>query len=211
MKVALIDTGHANLRSVGRALAEAGRQLSVTVERTHDPRAIAGADKVVVPGQGGFGDCLEGLRGAGADQAVLEHVRAGKPYLGICLGLQALFDGSAEAPGTAGLGLLSGTCQRLRGGPGLKIPHMGWNQLELEHGGHPVLEAAGGEGSWYYFVHSFHAVPSDASVCKAVAGYGDEKVTAAVAQDNVVATQFHPEKSQIAGLRLLEAFLRWPG
>lgn len=209
MQVALIDTGHANLRSVGRALERAGEALSVTVQRTHDPDVIRHADKVVVPGQGGFGDCLSAMREKNADAAVLEHIRAGKAYLGICLGLQALFEGSAESPGTPGLAVFDGTCERLTPAAGIKIPHMGWNELELSGPAHPVLAEAGGAGSWFYFVHSYHALPRDPAVLCASASYGPHRVTAAIAKDNVLATQFHPEKSQEAGLRLLRAFLTW--
>jgi glutamine amidotransferase len=209
MRVALIDTGYANLRSVQRALEEAGRGLNVRVERTHAAERIAAADKLVVPGQGGFGDCVTALGASGARQALLERLRAGTHYLGICLGLQALFDGSDEAHSEAGLGVLKGQCVRLEPAPGVKIPHMGWNSLEYASGGHPVLDAAGGEGAWYYFVHSYHAVPADPSVIRATVQHGPHRVTAAVAKDNLLATQFHPEKSQRAGLRLLEAFLRW--
>lgn len=214
MKLALVDTLHANLRSVERALEEAKTQLGaqdssrIRIVRTHDPDEIRTADGIVVPGQGGFGKCLFGLRERGLDVAILERMRAGVPYLGICLGLQALFESSAEAEGVSGLGYFAGTCEQLTPHPGIKIPHMGWNQLNLEHGGHSVLEAAGGSGAWVYFVHSFHGVPSDPSIIKATVTHGPHVVVAAVARDNVVATQFHPEKSQRAGIQLLTGFLR---
>ncbi len=209
LRVALVDTGHANLRSVQKALELAGRELQgeVVIERTHAPERVRALDKIVVPGQGGFGDCVRALRG-GLDEVIAERVAAGTPYFGICLGLQALFESSEEAPGVVGLGLLPGHVRRLQAAPGLKIPHMGWNELELAHGGHPVLSSAGGQGAWFYFVHSFHAVPADETVIKARAGYGPNAVTAAVARDNILATQFHPEKSQAAGHKLLAAFLR---
>jgi imidazole glycerol-phosphate synthase subunit HisH len=214
MKIALVDTLHANLRSVQRALEEARTQLSVrdssriTVVRTHDPDLIRSSDGIVVPGQGGFGKCLFGLRERGLDSAILEKMHAGTPYLGICLGLQALFESSEEAPNVPGLGYFRGTCEQLTPQPGIKIPHMGWNELQLEHGGHPVLEAAGGTGTWMYFVHSYHGVPSERSIVKATVTHGPHVVVAAVARDNVVATQFHPEKSQRAGIELLAGFLR---
>lgn len=213
MKIALIDTLHANLRSVQRALSEAANQLDaqtgarVEVLRTHDPDSIARADKIVVPGQGGFGDCLHGLRSRGMHEAILEKVSSGTVYLGICLGLQALFESSPEAPGVAGLGFFRGACEKLDPAPGIKIPHMGWNQLNLQNGGHSILKSAGGEGAWVYFVHSFHGVPADQSIVKATVDYGPHRITAAVARDNVIATQFHPEKSQRAGIRLLQGFL----
>lgn len=209
MQVIVVDTGHANLRSVEKALELAGNELdsSVHVRRSARPEELAQADKLVVPGQGGFRHCVEALSGA-VGEVLREKIRQGTSYLGICLGLQALFDSSEEAPGVAGLSILPGAVKRLEAAPGIKIPHMGWNQLELSSGGHPVLEAAGGAGSWFYFVHSFHAAPEDANLVKAAASYGPNRVTAAVARDNVVATQFHPEKSQKAGHKLLEAFLR---
>jgi glutamine amidotransferase len=118
-----------------------------------------------------------------------------------------LFESSEESPGSPGFGWFQGSVQKLRGGPGIKIPHMGWNSLALRDGGHPLLEAAGGESAYVYFVHSFHAVPTDPTVVRATVQHGDNVVTAAVARDNVVATQFHPEKSQGAGIALLRRFL----
>jgi glutamine amidotransferase len=135
--------------------------------------------------------------------------------LGICLGRQSLFESSEEAPGYEGLGLFQGTNVRLAdnqrdpaSGEPVKIPHMGWNDIELVGGGHPFLEAAGGNGTHFYFTHSYHAVPSDPSLLVALARHGPFSITAAVARDNVFASQFHPEKSQAAGLALLTAFLR---
>lgn len=214
MKIALIDTQHSNLRSVERALQAAVQSLDeqlrqkVEIIRTCDPTAIRNSDKVVVPGQGGFGDCLLGLRQRGLDEVLTEQVNKGVPYLGICLGLQALFESSDEAPGVPGLGILKGHCAKLTPVEGIKVPHMGWNQLNLRNGGHPVVQAAGGEGTWVYFVHSFHAIPDDASTICATVQHGPHEVTAAVSKDNVFATQFHPEKSQDVGIRLLEAFLQ---
>ncbi len=209
MLAVVVDSGLGNLRSVEKAVETAANQQNVRIEvlRSARPEDIARADRVIMPGQGGFRDAAAAL-GGGIGQAVLERIRAGIPYLGICLGLQVLFEESDEAPGARGLGLFAGRVERLVGGGGIKIPHMGWNQLELVHGGHPCLEAAGGEGAWVYFVHSYHAVPADDSVLRAVCRYGTNSVTAAVARDNVFATQFHPEKSQRAGLALLGAFLR---
>jgi glutamine amidotransferase len=134
-------------------------------------------------------------------------MRAGTPYFGICMGLQILFESSEESPGSPGFGWFQGSVQKLVGGPSIKIPHMGWNSLNLRHGGHPLLVAAGGEDAYVYFVHSFHAVPVDESLVKATVQHGNNVVTAAVGRDNVVATQFHPEKSQTAGIALLRHFL----
>lgn len=206
MRVRVIDTGHANLTSVCRAVEAAGDGASLDLGRTHDADELRRADKIVFPGQGGFRDCVLGLS-AEVKEVLLEKLRAGTPYFGICLGLQVLFEGSEEAPGVAGLALLPGTNVRLREEPGVKIPHMGWNELELTSGGHPFLEGAGGNGTWVYFVHSFHALPKDPTVVKAIVTHGTQRVTAAVAHENLFATQFHPEKSQSAGLDLLRAFL----
>jgi len=207
MRVVVVDTGHANLTSVCKALEEAGQGLrGLSVERSRDPDVARNADKIVVPGQGGFHHCLEGIR-AGVGDALLDAVRAGKPYLGICLGLQALFDSSEEARDVVGLGLLAGENVRLLDEPGIKIPHMGWNELELTEPRHPTLAAAFEVSRWFYFVHSFHAQPHDRSQIAATVSHGRNVVTAAVARDNVLATQFHPEKSQAGGIALLRHFL----
>ncbi len=208
MLAVVVDTGLGNLRSVEKAVETAAADQDVPIEvlRSGRPEDVRRADRVIVPGQGGFRDAAAAL-GGGIGESVLERIQAGVPYLGICLGLQILFEGSDEAPEARGLGLFRGRVERLVGGEGVKIPHMGWNQLELVNGGHPCLEAAGGEGAWVYFVHSYHAVPTDRSLLRAVCRYGTNTVTAAVARDNVLATQFHPEKSQRAGLALLGRFL----
>lgn len=207
MRVVVVDTGHANLTSVCKALEEAGQELrGLSVERSRDPEVARKADKIVVPGQGGFNHCLEGIR-AGVGDALLEAVRGGTPYLGICLGLQALFDSSEEAPEVAGLSLLAGKNVRLADEPGIKIPHMGWNELELSEPRHPTLAAACAVSRWFYFVHSYHAQPEDPSQVAAQVSHGRNAVTAAVARDNVIATQFHPEKSQAGGIALLRHFL----
>jgi glutamine amidotransferase len=206
--VVVLDTGLGNLRSVEKALtvAAARRGLrSVEVARSSDPEVVRRASRLVVPGQGGFRDCARALAG-GLREAILEVISGGVPYLGICLGLQILFEDSAEAPGQRGLGVLEGSVERLDAS-GVKIPHMGWNQLDIAGEPHPLLAAAGGAGTFVYFVHSFHAVPSQPAVIAATSSYGENRLTAAVARDNVFAVQFHPEKSQEAGLALLGAFL----
>ncbi len=208
LRVALVDLGMGNLHSVERALARAATDAGVgcEVERTGDPDAVQRADKIVVPGQGAFRDCSASLqRGMGA--ALRERIAAGVPYLGICLGLQALFAESEEAPGAPGLGVFPGKVVRLSAEDGYKIPHMGWNRVEILRKGAGPLGALEGEAPYLYFVHSYHAVPEDPTLVAAVTEHGPHRVTAAVQRGNVTATQFHPEKSQEAGLRLLAAFL----
>lgn len=206
MRVVVVDTGFANHHSVQKALETAGSERgSVVVSRTSDPDQLIRADKVVVPGQGGFKDCIEALSG-GLGDALLERLRAGTPYLGICLGLQALFEASDEAPGVRGLGYFPGSVRALKRGQGIKIPHMGWNRLEATESEHPVLGRAAVD-DWFYFVHSYHAVPSQAELLLATVDYGPNRITACVGKDHVLATQFHPEKSQAAGLALLKRFL----
>jgi glutamine amidotransferase len=202
-RVVIVDVGVGNLRSVEKAVAAAGQELGLVPERSADLERIRKADRLIVPGQGEFSELLRRLGSERLD-LLKERIRAGTPYFGICVGMQILFSSSEEASGVAGMGVLPGTVRRLQGGGGVKIPHMGWNQLELRAQGHPFLEA----GSWFCFMHSYHCVPSEPGLVRAVAEYGPNQVTAAVARDNVFATQFHPEKSQRAGLSLLGRFLR---
>lgn len=208
MRLLVVDTGLGNLRSVEKALVTAAQRADVPdfeLERSADPDRLRSADKLVVPGQGAFRDCMIAL-GSGLGAALLERIAAGTPYLGICLGLQILFDASAEADGVAGLGHFGGRVERLTP-DGVKIPHMGHNQLEPVGAGHPLLDAAGGRGAWVYYVHSYHAVPRDPALILATSDHGPHRITAAVGRDNVFAVQFHPEKSQDAGLALLAAFV----
>ncbi|HVR62860.1 MAG TPA: imidazole glycerol phosphate synthase subunit HisH [Polyangia bacterium] len=206
-RVAVADTGSGNLRSVEKALAAVGADVVVTT----DADRVAAADKVVVPGQGAFGGCVAGLSrdGGALGQAVLAAIRGGRPYLGICLGLQVLFEGSEEDPGCQGLGVLPGRVRRFAPAPGLKIPHMGWNATA------PAAAAAGARapvlaqtppGTFFYFVHSYYADPARAADVALQTEHG-VRFCAAVARDNVFACQFHPEKSQQAGLALLRGFV----
>jgi len=204
--VVIVDVGLGNLHSVSKALELAGREHGIVPVRSSDPERVRRADALVVPGQSNFDGFLNAL-GPALFEVLLERLRGGTPYLGICLGLQILFESSEESPGFKGLGWFKGSVQKLQGAPGIKIPHMGWNALELRAGGHRELSAAGGAGEHVYFVHSFHAVASDPELTRATVSYGPNTVTAAVARDNVFATQFHPEKSQAAGIRLLSSFL----
>ena len=208
LRVAIVDLGMGNLRSVQRALeraaADGGVALAVTI--TADPGAVSATDKLVFPGQGAFRDCAAALEG-GLGEALRERIAAGTPYLGICLGLQALFQSSEEAPGARGLGVFGGEVKRLGPAEGIKIPHMGWNRLEIVRSGAGALATFDAEPPYVYFVHSYHAVPEDQSLVAAVTAHGPHRITAAVQRDNVVATQFHPEKSQGVGLRFLRAFV----
>jgi len=209
--IAVVDAGLGNLRSVVRALEAAG---ATSVKLVSDPEGVRDAERVVVPGQGAFGEAASALRpDAPLGSAILDGIRAGKPYLGICLGMQVLFASSEESPGHPGLGLYPGRVRKLpadavdSNGRRLKVPHIGWAPIAVR-GSHPLLENPAGDG-WFYFVHSYHAVPDDTNLVAAVAAFGDVPVTAAVARDNVVGVQFHPEKSQASGLVLLRAFLGW--
>ena len=203
-RVVVVDSGTGNLRSVEKALAHAGATVTVS----SDADVVARAERVVVPGQGAFADCMAGLARGGVADAVRAAVARGVPYLGLCLGLQVLFDSSQEHGPVAGLGLLRGHVVRFpddahdEGGARVKVPHMGWNQVDA-----PRADAvAGPAGAWYYFVHSYYAVP-DEPVTVLTARYAGLDVCAAVRKDNILATQFHPEKSQAAGLSLLARFL----
>jgi glutamine amidotransferase len=209
--IAVVDAGLGNLRSVVRALEAAG---APSVKLVSEPAGVRDAARVVVPGQGAFGEAASALRpDAPLGSAIVESIRAGKPYLGICLGMQVLFSSSEESPGHPGFGVFPGRVRRLpdnavdSDGRRLKVPHIGWAPIAVR-GVHPVLELPSGD-AWFYFVHSYHAVPEDTSLVAAVAGFGDAPVTAAVARDNVIGVQFHPEKSQASGLMLLKAFVGW--
>ena len=170
---------------------------------SRDREEILRADKVILPGVGSFGDAMQKLRDYKLDEVIKEVTESGKPFLGICLGLQLLFERSEETPGIEGLGILKGEILRIPDHEGLKIPHMGWNKLELRSPS-PLLEGA--EGEYVYFVHSFHAEPEDRSIITSVCDYGME-VTASVGRGNVQAFQFHPEKSSRVGMRLLKNFV----
>ena len=212
--IAIVDLGLGNLRSVEKSVVLAAeRARAGAVEITKDPEVIAKADRVVVPGQGAFRDGAAAIArdGGAIGDAIRSVIASGRPYLGICLGLQLLLDTSDEAPGARGLGVFSGNVARIpddrvENGRRLKVPHMGWNEphlLDAKHDGADVFP----EKSWFYFVHSYHAVPTDPALVAATASYGCLEVTAALARGPLLATQFHPEKSQRAGLELLERFL----
>jgi glutamine amidotransferase len=197
--VVVIDSGSGNLRSVERALAAAGGEPQVT----SDPEVVSKAERIFVPGQGAFGDCVSALHDRGLDQAIREVVASGRPYFGICLGLQILFEDSEESPGTHGLGLLEGQVKRFSPEVG-KVPHMGWNAVRKGHTGIPMLKGIP-EDTYFYFTHSYYAVPKSDQDVALRCDYGVPFV-AAIQHENLFACQFHPEKSQGAGLKLLTNF-----
>jgi len=201
LRIAVVDYGMGNLRSVSKALEHVAPGAEVLA--TADPAAIRSAQRVVVPGQGAMPDCMRQLAASGAREAVIEAAGA-KPFLGICIGLQMLFERGEEGD-TRGLGLLPGNVPRFRVS-GLKIPHMGWNEV-LQQRRH-ALWAGIADRSRFYFVHSYFPAPRDEGVTAATCVYG-MPFTCAVARDNIFAVQFHPEKSQSAGLQLLSNFVRW--
>ena len=199
--IALVDVCSGNLRSVERALAQVGGDVVVT----RDPDVVRKADKIVVPGQGAFGVFMRGLVERDLGEPLREAIASGKPYLGICLGLQVLFDESEEQGPCAGLGVIAGRVERLRpSDPSIKVPHMGWNRL-VQRRADPML-AGLADDAHAYFVHSFHAVPKDLSLRITEAEHGGT-ITAAIRKDNLFACQFHPEKSQHVGLHILKNFV----
>ena len=213
--VAVVDYGMGNLRSVSQAVQAAALDSSWKVQITSVPGEVRAAHKVVLPGQGAMPDCMRELRDSGLRDAVLEAAR-NKPLFGVCVGMQMFLDHSAEGD-TPALGLIPGEVLRfdLAGrlqpdGSRYKVPQMGWNQVwqtlsTIDF--HPVWSGVP-DGSWFYFVHSFYAKPSDARHTAGEADYG-ERFTAAIARDNIFATQFHPEKSAAHGLALYRNFLQW--
>jgi glutamine amidotransferase len=209
VKIAVVDYGMGNLRSVAKALEHVAREAEVVV--TADPEAIRTAERVVVPGQGALPDCMRQLAASGAREAVLAALRD-KPFLGICVGMQMLFERGEEGD-TPGLGVLEGRvprfpADRMRAADGsrLKVPHMGWNEVRQSRP-HALWRGIA-DGTRYYFVHSYFPAPRDASLTAATCVYG-VPFTCAVARDNIFAVQFHPEKSQAAGLQLLSNFVQW--
>jgi len=206
--IAVVDSGYGNLRSVEKALAHVGGRPVITA----DPEVIRRADQVVVPGQGAFRDCVAGLSERGLGESVRDAVTRGVPFLGICLGLQVLFEESEEQGPCRGLGLLAGHVVRFRPTDNsLKVPHMGWNAVSAPGGAASTdpLWRGLGESEHVYFVHSYYVVPADPGVIALEADYGG-RFCAAIRKDNVFACQFHPEKSQRVGLKLLENFVENP-
>jgi imidazole glycerol-phosphate synthase subunit HisH len=202
MNVAVVDYDAGNTLSVTRAL----EKVSSKVDLTPDPERVLAADAVVLPGVGAFGDCIHKLRDRGMDVACREAFRLGKPFLGVCVALQVVFEASEESPGVEGLGLMPGRVVRFEG-DGLKVPHIGWNELSVVRD-HPVLDGLDGEA--FYFVHSYYPEPEETEDLIGETDYGTRFCSAA-GRENLVAVQFHPEKSSRAGLKLYENFLRWAG
>lgn len=200
VKIAIVDYQMGNLRSVQKALEHVGFDAHVT----SDPTEVAHADKVILPGVGAFGDAIHELTSRHLTNAIVESIDAGKPFLGICLGLQMLFELGLEGGEHRGLAVLPGQVVRFEPNMGLKIPHMGWNQVIIEKPGCPLLKGIS-EDAYFYFVHSYFVAPTDASVRWLACDYG-VKFCAAIWRDNMFATQFHPEKSQQDGLQILKNF-----
>ena len=199
-KVGVVDYGSGNLRSVCKALEASGSLPGLL----SGPSGLRGLDALVVPGVGAFGDCAANLRATGLWDPLKEWIAASRPYLGICLGYQLLFEASEESPGVEGLGALPGRVIRFSGDRGLKVPQMGWNSLSALRG--PLYDGIPEETS-VYFVHSFFPEPADPSLCSATCEYGIP-FAASVSRGAQHATQFHPEKSQAAGLAILKNFLK---
>lgn len=197
--IAVLDYGIGNLRSAEKAL----QHLGAPAVLTSDPATARGAAGVVLPGVGAFGRCMEALRDAGLESVVRDAVAGATPFLGICVGMQMLFEASEEAPGVAGIGVLGGGVRRLA--PGLRLPHMGWNDLDVRPGSE--LFAGLGERPFVYFVHSYAPEPADPALVAATTDYGGP-VVAAVEREGLWATQFHPEKSGANGLAVLANFVR---
>lgn len=203
--ITIIDYEMGNLRSVEKAFEKLGHAARVS----SDPADLQNTDKIVLPGVGAFRDCINNLRAGGFVEPLLQHVEAGKPLLGICVGMQMLFDESEEFGRHQGLGLVPGRVVQFptgmqEGGEQLKVPHMGWNNLLIKQSA-PIFEDTA-DGSFVYFVHSYYCLADDPADVAATCRYGDVEFCAAVWRDNLMATQFHPEKSQTIGLDIFDKF-----
>lgn len=206
MTVAIVDYGSGNLHSAAKAFERmADEQVLVTA----DPAAVASAERIVLPGVGAFGDCWGGLNALDGMVEALEEtvIRGGRPFLGICVGMQLMATRGLEHGEFPGLGWIAGEVTQLKpANPALKVPHMGWNELTVQHA-HPVLDSLP-TGAHMYFVHSYQFITQDPAHVLATTDYG-APVTAVIGRDNMIGSQFHPEKSQKSGLAFIEAFLRW--
>ena len=213
MNVVIVDYGSGNLRSAAKAFERQAADLASPPDIivTDDPDTIRAADRVVLPGVGAFADCRAGLMAIDGVAQALEDVviRQGRPFLGICVGMQLLAERGLEHGVHHGLGWIPGDVSQIEPGDRqLKVPHMGWNALQVKQPAHPLM-AGIDSGAYAYFVHSYAFRPATADVVLAEVGYGAEEIVAAVARDNIAGTQFHPEKSQATGLRLIANFLTW--
>ncbi len=211
MTTAIIDYGSGNLRSAAKAFERAARESAIATDVvvTSDPETVRRAERVVLPGVGAFADCRRGLMAVEGMAAALEEavIRRGRPFLGICVGMQLMAASGREFETVPGLGWIPGEVVAIEpADPALKVPHIGWNELEIR-AAHPIL-AGIGDGDHAYFVHSFELRPAERRHLLATARYGGA-ITAAVGRDNLAGTQFHPEKSQQTGLKLIANFLRW--
>ncbi len=202
--IAIIDYDAGNLKSVEKALLALGQESVIT----RDFETLRKADKVILPGVGAFAQAMENLKKYELDKVIHEITEQGTPFLGICLGLQLLFESSEESPGVEGLHLLEGQILRIPDKEGLKIPHIGWNSLELENQG-SLFEGINGN-PYVYFVHSYYLKAADQSIVKASTEYSTH-IHASVEKDNIFACQFHPEKSSTVGLKILDNFAKWQG
>ncbi|NJR75939.1 MAG: imidazole glycerol phosphate synthase subunit HisH [Scytonema sp. CRU_2_7] len=199
--IAVVDYDMGNLHSVCKGLEKAG----ATPKITDSAKELEKADAVVLPGVGAFDPAVQHLRSRGLEKPIKEAIASGKPFLGICLGLQILFESSAEGA-ESGLGIIKGTVRRFRPEPGIAIPHMGWNQLQLTQPKSHLWEYLPSQ-PWVYFVHSYYVEPQEEQVCAATITHGHQTITAAIARDNLMAVQFHPEKSSNIGLQILSNFV----
>ena len=197
--IGIIDYDAGNIRSVEKALSYLGEKTVVS----RDPDILKSVDKVILPGVGSFGQAMENLHRYELVPVIRDMIEDGKPFLGICMGLQLLFESSEESPGAEGLGILKGKILKIPSSPGLKIPHMGWNSLQLQNNGRLFRNIP--QDTYVYFVHSYYLQAQEPEIVKAVTGYGTE-IHASVEKDNVFACQFHPEKSGKYGLEILKNF-----
>ena len=199
--IAIVDYDMGNLHSVCKGL----EKLGATPQITDSPKELLKADAIVLPGVGAFDPAVQHLRVRDLEAPIKKAIASGKPFLGICLGLQILFESSEEGK-EPGLGIVAGTVRRFKSEPGITIPHMGWNQLEITQPGCPLWQQLPSQ-PWVYFVHSYYVDPVNPQVRAATVTHGSQTVTAAIARDNVMAVQFHPEKSSTIGLQILSNFV----
>ncbi len=203
-KPGIIDYGGGNLQSVRNAVRALGHEPVIVQSEAGLDQASA----LIFPGQGAFGDCMAALHERGLVGPLREWIQKDRPFLGICIGYQALFSGGQENPGVEGLNVFPGRVVRFPSAPGLKIPHMGWNQADLTDAGNPAWDGLGA-APFFYYVHSYYPEPDDPSLIAATTEYGNMRFAAAIQRGRLTATQFHPEKSQALGLRLIANFLAW--